>query len=263
MPLLIRNNAGHRLWRLAQATHSLGVHAAGFGTADLPLRRSGETHTVRLLEGVSSPLVLDVGAFEGDYAMLAREILGRRATIHCFEPGQVGLPKLRERAATEDLYVHPVAVAAKSGRATLYSDPHVAVIASLHRDAMPTFGMPATRQDSVEATSIDDFCAQHGIVRVDLLKIDVEGTELDVLRGASRLIADAAISIIQFEFGYGDVASRTFMRDFYELLGATHSFHRVAPRGLIPLGSYHTGLEVFSGVTNYVAVNRTLSPEAR
>lgn len=59
--------------------------------------------------------------------------------------------------------------------------------------------------DSVDTTevptwSLDDFCDCHGIERIDLMKIDIEGSETKALRGASRLLASGAIRHILIEF---------------------------------------------------------------
>jgi hypothetical protein len=140
----------------------------------------------------------------------------------------------------------------------LHSEPGLPITASLQPETLAVGGRVATLEETVGATSIDDFCEQQGIGAVDLLKIDVEGLELDVLRGASRLLARDAVSLIQFEFGYGTVAARAYMRDFYELLAPTHTLHRVAPRGLIALGEYRLAHEIFVGMTNYVAVPRRM-----
>lgn len=210
---------------------------------------------VQLLGGRREPVVLDVGAFQGDYGLMARQMLGPAAVIHCFEPG-ASRTTIREKAAGADLNVHCVALGAASGQATLFQDPAIPTMASLHPRALAALDLTPTVSEPVSVTTLDEFCASQGLERVDLLKIDTEGTELDVLRGASRLIANRAIEVIQFEFGYGNVATRTFMRDFYELLGPTHAFYRVAPRGMIALGPYDLALEVFVGATNYAAVAR-------
>jgi FkbM family methyltransferase len=252
---LIRDHSGHVLSPLARSLHTLSIHATGFGTAQLPVGLSGERRVLELLGHVRAPTIFDVGAFRGDYAAMARGVLPR-AVIHCFEPGQTGLPRLHRLAQEADLHVHELALAGAAGQATLHSDPDTPTMASLHPGALAGVGATATRHQPVEATTIDLFCEEHAIRYVDLLKIDTEGTEIDVLRGAARMIAARAVGIIQFEFGYGDVATRTFLRDFYDILERSHTLHRIAPRGLIALGEYDLALEVFVGATNYAALPR-------
>ena len=46
---------------------------------------------------------------------------------------------------------------------------------------------------------LDDYCAEHGIERIDLLKLDVEGAELEALRGAERLLREARVGCVMFE----------------------------------------------------------------
>jgi FkbM family methyltransferase len=244
----------HSSYRGARSLHALSLHASGFGTAYLPVGRSGERHVLELLSGVPRPTIFDVGAFEGDYAVLARGLLGPGADLHCFEPGTFGLARLKARAGEAALQVHEMAITATTGEATLHQDPDVPTMASLHPSTLAAVDRIASRHTQVRASSLDDFCEQHAIARVDLLKLDTEGTELDVLRGASRLLADRALGIIQFEFGYGNIATRTFIRDFYDLLGPAYDIYRVTPRGLIPLGPYELALEVFADATNYAAI---------
>src|SRR5206468_12328519 len=85
--------------------------------------------------------------------------------------------------------------------------------------------------------TIDEFAKKRGIEEMELLKIDVEGAELDVLQGASGLITEHRIRAIQFEIGGINAVQRTWVHDFYDLLNG-YSFFRLLPRGLLPLGQY-------------------------
>ena len=51
---------------------------------------------------------------------------------------------------------------------------------------------------------------------IDIMKLDVEGHELDVLEGSRKTIN--SIKLIQFEFGGCNIDSKTFFQDFYYFL---------------------------------------------
>ncbi len=109
--------------------------------------------------------------------------------------------------------------------------------------------------ERVEVRTLDDFCAEQGVERIDFLKLDVEGHELAVLRGAQRMLGAGAVSMIQFEFGPANIYSRTFFYDFWTLLSSAYDIHRVVPKGLAHIAYYGEQREIFL-TTNYLAVRR-------
>jgi hypothetical protein len=113
--------------------------------------------------------------------------------------------------------------------------------------------------------SIDSFMGAHAIQSVDFMKMDIEGHELFALRGAARALARGAIRAMSFEFGSGNINSRTFFRDYWDLL-TRHGYeiYRVLPRGrTLRIFRYDEDLEYFRGVSNYVAVWRNVTAPAR
>jgi hypothetical protein len=87
----------------------------------------------------------------------------------------------------------------------------------------------------------------------DLLKIDVEGAELEVLKGAVGAIKAGKIDVIQFEFNEMNVVSRVFFRDFWHVLDG-YSFYRLLPFGLFPIRNYRTFFCELFAFQNIVAV---------
>jgi hypothetical protein len=55
--------------------------------------------------------------------------------------------------------------------------------------------------ESIPATTIDAFCAEHRIERIDYLKIDTEGHDLEVLKGSHEMLSSDRISIVEVECG--------------------------------------------------------------
>jgi len=134
-------------------------------------------------------VVFDVGANIGQYSLLASRLVGNTGRVYAFEPDTEVLKKLRENIdlnAPDNIHVVPKAVAAESGRMRFYpaSEEKNQDIGSL----LPAKGTCANESVEVEVISLDDFCDINGIDHVDFLKIDAEGFDLEVLKGASQLL---------------------------------------------------------------------------
>jgi len=95
---------------------------------------------------------------------------------------------------------------------------------------------------------------ERGIARIDLLKIDVEGHELDVLRGSRRALERGIVKLIQFEFGGCNLDTRTTFQDFFYLFrDVGFQVGVVQPTGRLQwLANYDEMLEQYR-TTNFVA----------
>jgi hypothetical protein len=121
---------------------------------------------------------------------------------------------------------------------------------------MVHFGVQLDNREAVTVNTLDEFCRQRSIERIDFLKLDVEGSEYRVLMGARRLLESRAIKFIQFEFGGANIDARTYFRDFYNLLSPTYTIYLILKDGLRPVTRYLERSEVFL-TTNYLAEFRT------
>ncbi len=95
-----------------------------------------------------------------------------------------------------------------------------------------------TVSHKVETTTIDAYMANAGIDAIDFLKIDTEGFDINVLRGATGALRRGAIKAIQFEFIPADIAMRVTMRDFFEVLHGYKLFRLCLNGELMPLRRY-------------------------
>jgi hypothetical protein len=125
---------------------------------------------------------------------------------------------------------------------------------SLYHRNETYFTATSAHTEVVRVSTLDDILDSLGLESVDLLKLDVEGSELDALNGAERSLKAGKIHAIGFEFGSGNIYSRTFFRDFWDLLAPQgFRFSRVLPGGrLVPVPAYTEDLEHFRGVSNYL-----------
>ena len=207
---------------------------------------SGERWLVRhRLAGAMQAVVFDIGANNGEWLADVLRV-NRSAQIHAFEPQQV----LAERivASHRDVKVINAAVGAEAGFLELfdYADHPGSQHASLVQGVIDAVHGGTVRSTRVRVVTLDDYCAEHHVARIDLLKIDVEGFELQVLRGARRMLEEGRIDAIQFEVTHLNVLGRVFVDDFVRLLGASYTLHRMLPHGLTPLfGQNHWTNEQF------------------
>lgn len=147
----------------------------------------GELRLVaRLLGGGMT--VLDVGAHQGLYSLLAAGAVGPDGLVVAFEPS----PRERERLLANlalnrcaNVRVETSAVGGEEGQATL----HVCLGRETGCNSLrpPSVDEP-TAPVPVPLTTLDGYLARTGIARVDLVKLDVEGAELDAIAGARLLL---------------------------------------------------------------------------
>jgi len=255
----------HAGWPPAAGTieriRNLTTYAMGAGTASLHVERSGEAALLRRLAEHwrdREVTVLDVGAHTGEYALGARSALGPHAVLHCFEPHPETFAILHARVGQEPRTTcHRVALGDAPAMASLFSDAASSAFTSLHAGTFSVVGHWVTRDDEVQVRTLDEVAEELGLGRVDLLKVDVEGHELAVLEGARKLLDAGAIGAVQFEFGERNLASRSFLLDFFQLLGPQFAFFRVTPFGLRRL-EYRPAAEIFMLEANYLAASGEL-----
>jgi FkbM family methyltransferase len=183
------------------------------------LTRAEENFLARNKARFQSGVLLDVGANHGAYSRLLYK-LAPAARIIAFEPHPSTFAILSElmRNLPSVVLVNK-AVGDEPGALTLYdfrfSDGSTQ--ASLSEAAVALYSDDIVAH-SVDCTTIDDFMTESGIGRIEFLKIDTEGHDLAVLKGARNALRDRRIGMIQFEFIPANVATGATMHGFFEAL---------------------------------------------
>jgi hypothetical protein len=92
-------------------------------------------------------------------------------------------------------------VSDRIGEATFFDYGHLATCNSLEGDNQFAVrsGNPA-RTISVPCITLDQFCEQEKVDHIDILKVDTEGHDLSVLKGATRTLRDRGVSFVHVEF---------------------------------------------------------------
>ena len=131
--------------------------------------------------------VIDVGANMGFTSLVLSRLVGASGTVHSFEPGgsmRARLQELVERNHLKQVVLHPVGCGERSEELTL-SIPASSGNASLHLSS--ELANQVRSNEKVSIKPLDEVLGDQ-LNQLHFLKIDTEGFEIDVLRGAVRTI---------------------------------------------------------------------------
>ena len=199
--------------------------------------------------------VFDVGANVGNYSELVlNNSKGRPLSIHAFEPTRGCFKELLSRfSGQKNIHLNNFGLSSSEKEATIYSDKEKSNLASLYKRDLKNYGISLGRTESISLKRLDTYIQENKISKVNLLKIDVEGHELEVLRGLGQYLNPDFIDFIQFEYGGCNLDSVTKLSDPYDVL-AKNGFEicKIMPKYL-EFRKYKIYMENFT-YSNYVAV---------
>lgn len=235
------------------ADYLMGI-GAGAGVDD-----SGEASVVRRLRELRRPeglVIFDVGANRGQFLHMCQEQLsGCRHLVHCFEPSHATYTTLQESAeGLTDVTLNNFGLGREAGERLLFMPNPGSGLASLTKRRLDHFGIDVSESEEVRIDTLDNYCSIHSITSIDLLKIDVEGHEMDVLAGSAGMLRKKAIRYVTFEFGGCNIDTHTFFQDFYYFFRDNGmQLARITPGGFwFDIGRYNEQYEQFR-TTNFVA----------
>lgn len=194
----------------------------------------------RLLGGRSVSTIFDIGANIGQTARRYRERFPG-ATLYCFEPFPGAFEQLQRNVGSDaNLRALPMAVADAPGTRTFHVNRENFNHSLLGAAPEGTRWARIEHVGSIEVpcTSVDTFCAEQRIPEVQILKIDAEGGDLLVLRGATTMLSTRRIGLVFVEALFVPMfAGQAYFHDLCRFL-AEFGYrpydlfdHRYAPSG--------------------------------
>ncbi len=217
---------------------------------------SGEKYVLKLLEKNSreqSLNIFDVGANVGQYAQLVLSTIKKPVQLYSFEPQPAAYAKLIKTCDKDFFHPNNMALGSKAGTEKMFYNNQGSVFASMFPAKYETYSIDLNQQQEVKVSTLDEYCTANNITRIDFLKMDVEGYEMEVLKGAKQLLAKKAIKMVQFEFGIASIEARIYLKDFFTTLDG-FDIYRILQNGIRKL-HYSEYIEIFSP-TNYLAILR-------
>jgi FkbM family methyltransferase len=182
-------------WRQRRAVRETYVQLYLLGKR---LIESSELAVVRELTS-DGMVVADIGANVGFYALRLAEWVGPAGRVLAFEPDPFTYAVLEERARRgphANIETHQMALGDTTGEVVLYCGQSNRSDNRLH----PSESEPQAEQHVVRVCPLDDFLARRNGTKIDALKIDVQGSEESVLRGARATLHQHNLKWIWIEF---------------------------------------------------------------
>ena len=244
------------------ALRGLGIHNSQ------TRKRSGEENFLRTILTQKIPnknlVVFDVGANVGNYSLYIKKI-NPNTDIYAFEPHPKTFQKLEKTASQNNSLANfeafNVGCGEVEGNLTIYdyAQNDGSSHASLYKGVMEDIYQKETIATEVKIIPLDPFIekliTENKISQIDLLKIDTEGHELAVLKGAKSTLQKGIIKAIHFEFNSMNIISRTFFKDFMDLL-PNYDFYRMLPDSLHKIEKYDPIYDEIFAFQNIVAFKK-------
>jgi FkbM family methyltransferase len=158
--------------------------------------RNGEESLAQLALS-DARLVFDVGANVGGWTALALTAAPRLERLVAYEPTRAGAAELRKRfSGHTQVDVVEAAVSDEPGEMAFYEEPGIGEGSSL----VAAHSRPDATEHPVQVVTVDEEMTRLGADGIDFLKVDAEGFDLHVLRGATKALERQAVGVIQFEY---------------------------------------------------------------
>ena len=154
--------------------------------------------------GIEIQTFFDAGANVGQTAEDALKEFPE-ALIYSFEPHPVTFARLEKAVRDPRVQAFPLALSDGDGEipffeyATAGGGTHVN--STVPNSSFPRhFGLEQPKRITASSTTIDHFCQEHGVDRIDVLKLDIEGAELSALKGAEKMLRKDRVRFVYFEY---------------------------------------------------------------
>jgi FkbM family methyltransferase len=211
----------------------------------------------QILKATDGGDVFDVGANVGEWAAAALRSMNRTQRLHCFEVVPSVRSILHNHLAPWQncVIINDFGLGASNGAVTFNFDKNVNTITS-------KFPLVYKNSDQIQLsariTKGDSYISERAVTDIAMLKIDVEGMELDVLQGFEASFTRKIIKAVQFEHGPSHVLSAHTLYAFIEFFKQFEfKVFEVFPQRLIPV-TYNFSKENYDG-RNYMAFSKEMS----
>ncbi len=166
-------------------------------TNTIDFNKNGESIITEFISK-KSDTIIDIGANVGQYTeKILKSVDINKVKIYLFEPGREIFKKLEQKFNNPNIFLNNIAISNKKGSAIFYEIENYGETSSLH---LATVKNNKIKPHKVIVDTIDNLFSN--IESIDFIKIDTEGNDFFVLKGAEEKLKKAQIKYIQFEYNF-------------------------------------------------------------
>lgn len=211
----------------------------------------------KYLKGKKNPVIVDIGANVGEYTKGVLKI-NPSSEVISIEPHPKTFLKLTKNIQNENVTFFNIGIGEKRGKMRLfdYAESDGSSHATLYEDVIVNLHKSDAISHEIDVDTLENILVGFSN-DIDLLKIDTEGNEFNVLKGAKKLFEVNKIKAIHFEFNEMNIVSKSSFKDFWDLLNENFIFYRILPRGrLLPIVEYSSiDCEIYH-YQNLICINK-------
>lgn len=222
------------------------------GENNCDLKTNGE---MKVLEKFikDNSIVFDVGANIGEWTELVLKI-NNSIKVHSFEPCNSTFLELEKNIKNKNVKLNKVGLDISIGEKKFYVFGDCSVLNSLHNRTCSN--VSGCTEQKITTNTVDNYCAENNITKIDFLKIDVEGNDFNVLKGAKEMLKNNLIDVVQFEYGGTYIDAGFFLKDYFNFIkenNLDYSIYKILPHKIAKVFKYENKLENFQ-YANYLLV---------
>jgi FkbM family methyltransferase len=194
-------------------------------------------------------IVFDVGANIGEWSQYMYNAKPN-SKIYSFEPSKQTFTRLKENIKNPNNKIYNLGLGKEKENKIFYNyGEESALNSQIERKSI----MKKSYEEDVKFDTLDNFCGENSTDNISFLKIDVEGGELDVLKGSVGKISSGKIDYIQFEYGGTFIDARVFLKDIFDFFeDKPYTIYKITQNGLKKINKYDPSLDNFQ-YSNFIA----------